>query len=150
MANRVILVLMFVASIVTSETVLAQSLTGTLIVTVKDAQGGVLIGAAATARSAALMGGQTTVMANEKGQVRFQALPPGRYSLEISMPGFADYTETNIEIGAGATLERTVALSLAGIAADVEVQGGSRIDARNSGVETRFGTDYMRAMPGRR
>ena len=150
MANRLVFVLVVVASILRPETASPQGLTGTLIATVKDAQGGTLIGATATASSPALMGGPAAVDANGKGQVRFHALPPGRYTLVISMPGFADYTETDIPVGAGATIERNIVLNLAAIDAAIEVQGGSRIDARSSGVETRFGADYMRAIPGRR
>lgn len=151
MANRIIFALLVVVvCTLKAERTFAQGLTGTLIATAKDAQGGVLTKATATASSPALMRGHLTVVANDRGQVRFQALPPGRYSLVISLPGFADYTETDIAIGAGATIERNVVLSLAAIDAAVEVQGGSRIDARNSGVETRFGADYIRAIPGRR
>ena len=150
MANRLVFVLVVVACTLRPVAALTQGLTGTLIVTVKDAHGGVLTGATATASSPALMGGLVTVGANGRGQVRFHALPPGRYSLAISMPGFADYIETDIPIGAGATIERNIVLNLAAIDAAIEVQGGSRIDARSSGVETRFGADYIRAIPGRR
>src|SRR6185503_20193637 len=74
-------------------TAAAQGLTGTLIGTVKDQQGGVLPGALTTISSPALIGGPQTVAATENGQVRFQALPPGHYVVEVSMPGFASYRE---------------------------------------------------------
>ena len=112
----------------------AQGLTGALIGTVKDDQGGVLASAVVRLGSPALIGGLVTVTTNERGQLRFPSLPPGVYELDITMPGFATLHEASILIGAGATIERTVVLKLAGVAESVVVQGaGSRIDARNPG-----------------
>lgn len=129
----------------------AQSLTGSLVGTVKDDQGAVLPGALVRAASSALIGGTTTTTTNERGQLRFPVLPPGPYRLEIELPGFAAYREEDIRIGAGSTLERTVVLKLAGVAESITVEGsGSRIEARGSGFETRFGPEYLRAIPSRR
>jgi hypothetical protein len=127
-----------------------QALTGTVIGTVRDAQGGVLPGAQVTLTSPALVGGSASSVTNGKGQLRFQALPPGTYALEIRMDGFTPHRESAVVVGAGATIERTVVLALAGIAEVVDVEGGSRIEARGSGVESRFGGDYIRDIPGRR
>src|SRR5512145_3037505 len=101
----------------------AQSMTGALIGTVKDTQGGVLSGAVVRVRSPALIGGAETVRTNEKGQLRFPALPPGLYSLGIEVDGFARYHEPHIRIGVGATIERNVILSLEGIQESVSVEG---------------------------
>ena len=68
-----------------------QGLTGTLIGTVKDAQGGVLPKAMVRLSSPALIGGAETLTTNEKGQLRFPALPPGQYVLDIEAPGFSAY-----------------------------------------------------------
>src|SRR4029453_17510919 len=97
------------------------------------------------------IGGPTTMPTNDKGQFRLQALPPGPYSVEVEAPGFSPYREENTVLGAGATLERTVVLSLSGIAESIVVQAaGSRVEARSSGFETRFDQDYIRSIPGRR
>jgi hypothetical protein len=129
----------------------AQGLTGALIGTVKDAQGGVLTGAVVRVSSPALIGGPATLTTNEKGQLRFPALPPGPYALDIEFPGFTTYHEEDIPIGAGATIERTAVLTLAGLAESVAVEGaGSRIEARDSGFVTRFGPGDLKAIPTRR
>ncbi len=128
----------------------AQGLTGTLIGTVKDEQGGVLPGALATIESPALIGGPASVAANGSGQIRFQALPPGQYRLDVAQPGFANHREENVTIGAGATIERVIVLTIGGVTETIDVTGGSRIEARSSGFETRFGADYIKAIPGRR
>jgi hypothetical protein len=126
-------------------------LTGALIGTVKDDQGAVLPGALVRVLSPALIGGPATMTTDERGQFRFPTLPLGTHALEIEFPGFATYAEEDVRIGAGATLERTVVLKLAGIAASIVVQGpGSRLEARSSGFETRFGPEYLASIPSRR
>ncbi len=55
---------------------LAQGLTGALIGTVKDEQGGVLANARVTIRSDALIGGTASLTTNDRGQLRFSTLPP--------------------------------------------------------------------------
>ena len=129
----------------------SQDLTGAIIGTVKDAGGGVLPGALVRVTSSSVLGGPITVTTNERGQMRFAALPPGSYDLDVELAGFAPYHEADIRIGAGATLERTPVLSLSGLAESIVVEGaGSRIDARNPGVATRFGPDDLSAIPTRR
>jgi hypothetical protein len=129
----------------------AQILTGALIGTVKDEQGAVLSGALVRVSSPVLIGGPATTLTNEQGQLRFPVLPPGPYLLEIELQGFAPYREADILIGAGATLERTAVLKLAGIAESLVVEGrGSRIEARSSGIETRVGPEYLTTIPTRR
>src|SRR5207244_8265465 len=119
-------------------TVTGQSLTGSLVGTVKDAQGGVLPGALVRVTSPALIGGPATVSTNERGQLRFPVLPPGTYAVDIELAGFATCHGADVTIGVGATLERTVVLKVAGVAESVVVEGsGSRIEARGSGFETR-------------
>jgi hypothetical protein len=129
----------------------AQGLTGSLIGTVEDAQGGVLPGATVRVSSTALIGGPVTLKTNDKGQLRFPSLPPGSYALDIEMTGFASYREADIRIGAGATLERTAVLKLADITASIVVDSTrSHLDARDPGFGTRFGPDDINAIPVRR
>ena len=149
--RRGLLLFVAVACVLLPRIAVAQGLTGALVGTVKDAEGGVLPGAVVRVSSPALIGGPTTLTTNDKGQLRFAALPPGPYALDITMPGFATYHEEDISIGAGATIERTAVLKLAGVAESVVVEGaGSRIEARNPGFGTRFGPEDLGAIPTRR
>ena len=128
----------------------AQSLTGTLIGTVKDEQGGVLAGALVTVSSPALIGGPQT-QKTDNGQVRFPALPPGVYVLDVVYEGLRPYHEEGITIGAGAIIELPVELTLSKVEAAVVVDGsGSRIDSGGAGVVTRFRTGDIDAIPMRR
>ena len=142
--RRQCLFVLFAACILLPHVAVAQGLTGALIGSVKDGQGGVLPGALVRVTSPALIGRKLTTTTNEKGQLRFPVLPPGSYALDIERTGFATYHEEDIHIGAGATIERTAELRLAGVAESVTVQGaGSRVEARGSGLETRFGPERI-------
>lgn len=130
---------------------MAQGQTGALIGTVTDAQGGVLPGALVRLDSPAMLGGPTVVATNEKGQLRFPTLAPGIYTLDIELAGFAPFKEEGVLIGAGATIERSVSLRVAGREESIVVEGkGSRIDARNPGFGTRFGPEDLTRIPTRR
>ena len=129
----------------------AQSITGALIGTVRDTQGGVLQGANVRVSSPSLIGGPQHAVTDDRGRFRFPALAPGEYTLDIRAHGFTAYHEKNIPIGVGATIERPVALSVDGVQESVSVEAsGSRIEARESGLETRFGPDDLRNIPVRR
>ena len=148
---RRVLLLLAVSCLALSASALAQGLTGSLIGTVKDDQGGILPGAVVRVTSAALIGGAATGTTNDKGQFRFPTLPPGKYALQIEQPGFATYHEGDIRIGGGATIERTAVLSVAGVAESIAVEAtGSRIDVRDPGFGTRFGSEDIDTIPVRR
>jgi TonB-dependent receptor-like protein/carboxypeptidase family protein len=139
------------ASILFPLIAVAQGLTGAIIGTVKDAQGGVLPGAVVRVSSPALIGGPAALTTNEKGQLRFPTLPPGSYVLDIELAGFSSYHEEDISIGAGSTIERTAVLKVGGLAESIVVEGaGSRIEARHPGFGTRFGPEDLKAIPTRR
>ena len=129
----------------------AQGLTGTLIGSVRDAQGEVVSGAIVRLSSPALIGGPVTLTTNEAGQLRFPALPLGQYALDIEAKGFSPYHEEDIRIGINATIERTTVLNIAGVEESLVIEGaGSRLEARGSGFETRFGPDDLKLIPVRR
>ena len=128
----------------------AQGLTGSLIGTITDSQGGVLPGVTVRASSTVLIGGPAIATTNQKGRFNFLVLPPGRYDITIELSGFATYREPRIEIGAGGTVERLVVMQLAGVAESILVQPDLRTDARDAGFGTRFGPDDIKAIPTRR
>ena len=128
-----------------------QGLTGTLIGSVRDAQGAVLPDASIRLSSPSLLGSPARQKTDDRGQLRFQALAPGLYVLDIDVPGFSPYHEEGIRIGAGATIERNAVLNVAGLAESIVVQGaGSRIEARDPGFASRFGPEDLKTIPTRR
>jgi hypothetical protein len=139
------------AGLLMQGTAYSQGLAGTLIGTVKDEQGGVLAGARVTISSPALIGGPQTLLTSETGQLRFPSLPPAHYVFRVELQGFTPYVETDIRIGASATIERTVVMKIAGRAESIVVEGaGSLIEARDSGFGTRFTLEDITTIPTRR
>ena len=129
----------------------AQSLTGSLVGTVRDQQGGVLPAAVIRITSSALMAGEERTVADEKGQWRFNVLSPGQYVLTVELaPKFASYRRTRLRIGAGETVDVPVVMQLAGVAESVTVDASPGVNSRGSGLEARFGSDYIRTIPTRR
>src|SRR5947207_15757595 len=77
----------------------AQGLTGTLVGSVKDANGGAIPGATVRVASAALIGGERQTATSDRGQWRFPVLPPGAYTLTVdAAPRFAAHREDAIAI----------------------------------------------------
>jgi hypothetical protein len=129
----------------------AQSLTGTLMAIVTDTQGAAVPGASVRLTSSALIGGAAADRTNENGQVRFVALPPGLYVLEITAPGFTTSIVSHIGLGAGDTIERSIVLHPAGIVEAIVVRGDiSRLSGRPTGFGTRFRSEDLQAIPTRR
>ena len=89
----------------------AQSNTGVIDGTVTDPSG-----AAVTKANVILVApnGQTNTAATSRsGYYEFRELPPGRYSVTVTAPGFADLDEHVIDLAAGQTEPLNVALSIA-------------------------------------
>ena len=126
-------------------------MTGTMIATVRDQQGRVIKDAQVTISSPAMIGGSANQTTNEKGQLRFPALPPGVYAVDVRANGFATYREKDIRVGPGSTIEVLIGLAIASLQSSVVVEEtSSRIDARDPGFGTRFGPEDFRAIPTRR
>ena len=116
------IVILAAACVLSSQVAAAQTLTGTLIGTVKDEQNATIPGGQVRITSPALIGGPRTMLTSEGGQFRFPNLAPGSYTLDIEMPGFASWHEEDIRIGASSTLERTVVMKVKGVAESIVVE----------------------------
>ncbi len=116
----------------------AQGLTGSLVGTVQDANGGVIPGALVRVISPALIGGARQTLSSDRGQWRIQILPPGAYVVTVeSAPRFTVFRQGAVRLGAGETVELTVILQVAGVAESVTVQA-AETNSRTSGMESRF------------
>ena len=84
LARRALLLLTFAVGV--TGTAFAQT-TGTIEGVVRDATGGALPGATAQATSASLQGVRVAASGKD-GRFRFQAVPPGSYTVKVDLPGF--------------------------------------------------------------
>lgn len=93
------LIALLSASALLPSAAFAQGLTGAVIGTIKDDQGGAIRGAVVGLSSPALIAGPATQATDERGQLRFPALPLGEYVLDVTIPGFATWHEEGLRIG---------------------------------------------------
>jgi len=70
---------------------MGQSVQGTLLVAVEDSAGGRIAGAAVTIALEKL-GVSRSANTDERGEARFESLPPGTYSIAVHASGFAEKT----------------------------------------------------------
>src|SRR5262245_20975006 len=77
----------------------AQVTTATIYGVVRDPTGAVLPGAAVTATNQGTNFARDTI-SDERGEFALVALPTGRYTLKIELPGFKTYTNQGLDLGA--------------------------------------------------
>ncbi|HEV7859143.1 MAG TPA: carboxypeptidase regulatory-like domain-containing protein [Pyrinomonadaceae bacterium] len=127
--------------------VFAQQSSGTLRGQVADEFGGLIIGA--TVVAADQSGVQKSATTGSDGQYVFSALPPGRYSLSVTAPGFTPYENAAVEVAAGRTEPLNITLSVAVEAATVTVTADSPVNTEpdnNAGAVVLRGAD-LDALP---
>ena len=122
-----------VAACLVAVSVEAQIPTGTILGSVKDAQGAVVPGVTVTATHTGTQVSRTATTDTD-GQYSLQLLPVGNYTVEIKMSGFKGFTRTGIilEVGRNARVDATIELgnfaevvSVAGDAPLVETTTGA-------------------------
>jgi hypothetical protein len=89
---------------VTSITVWAQGVTGTVTGTVKDAQGGVVPGATVTLTSQTRGTVSVPVVTNTTGDFVFPNLTADTYTIQIEMPSFRTLKRTGVEVNPGSRI----------------------------------------------
>ena len=99
----------------------AQAGNGTLTATIVDAQGGALPGATIVVTEQATQATRT-IVTDKDGVFRIPALPPGRYTIEITMEGFSSLKVTDVSLAPAEvkSLEK-IELKLGQLAESVEV-----------------------------
>lgn len=118
-----------------------------LVGIVSDAQGAVLPGVTVTARSAALIGGQTTVTQSD-GRFRFVALPGGTYEITFELTGFQTLKREGIVLRLGQTLTVDGQLQVAALQESVTVTGESPVvDLTTTAVGATFDTAKLTGIP---
>ena len=115
---------------------------------VRDATGGVLVGANVVLASPQLIRGALELTTAEDGSWRASTLPPGVYDLTVTHRGFQAARVATLVLTAGQTLAVDVEMRLAGIVdrQPLEVVG-PLVDVRSSAVATNIGLGLLRALP---
>ncbi|HVQ39568.1 MAG TPA: carboxypeptidase regulatory-like domain-containing protein, partial [Pyrinomonadaceae bacterium] len=125
----------------------AQQSSGTLRGRVADEFGGLIVGA--TVAVADQNGVEKTTTTDADGNYSFPSLPPGRYTLHASAPGFASFENTDVEVTAGRTVPLNITLSVAIEQAEVTITAEAPISTEpenNAGAVVLRG-EALNALP---
>jgi len=126
----------------------AQTTSGSVQGTVKDAQGAVLPGVAVTASSDALVARKMTAYTDERGVYRFPSLPVGMYVVEAELAGFATVRQEDIRVKLGSALALDITLPQATVAEAITVSAEAPVvSVVSNSVSSNFDTGFLDRQP---
>ncbi len=122
----------------------AQAPGGSITGSLQDPQGRAVVGADVKAQAGDATYSFTT---DALGQFRFLNLPPGRYDVAVTYPGFADLkSEAIVEVGKSSELK--LLLRIGAVIESVDVTAAPPIvDPRARGTATNFTANELAAVP---
>jgi hypothetical protein len=125
----------------------AQVYTGRIDVTVTDSTGAILPNA-----TVALGGPANRVAVSDaRGEVHFVDLAPGTYTVTATLDGFNEYSNKNVPVVAGGTVPLKVALSVGGVATQVDVTAATpTIDPKKLATSTNVTIEQLQQIPSSR
>jgi hypothetical protein len=140
--------LVAIAMVVSAVGASAQVQSGSITGTVRDGQGGVLPGVLVTLTGT---GPTQTYTTEAEGQYRFLNVPPGTYSMTVSLPGFQTVIREGVVVAVGQTVSLPVTMNVAAVQETVTVTGDSPvIDTKAMGTATNFTQDELARVPNSR
>ena len=128
----------------------AQTRTGTISGTVRDATSQVLPGVSITLEGAALVTAQVTT-SSDAGLYRFINLPPGDYIIRAELSGFQTISVEAIRVDIARNTALDIAMQLATVAETVTVIGESPlVDVKSTVVGASFDEKLLAEVPSAR
>src|SRR5690348_8665666 len=88
------------------------------------------------------------VTADQQGRYQFNFLPPGRYDLSVSAPGFARYRQTGITLDVNAPATANVQLSVQSAQQESTVVANAQmVDTESGTLRQIVGEKYVQNLP---
>src|SRR5213593_3526606 len=134
-------------AILLTTSALAQTPTGTILGGVKDTQGGVVPGATVTATNLGTQYSRSAVT-DGAGEYALRLLPVGNYKVEVTIPGFKNFSQTGIvlEVGRNARVDATI--ELGDVSESVTVAGDSPlVDTASASLARTVGQNEVLNLP---
>jgi hypothetical protein len=125
----------------------AQVSTGRIDASIADSTGAVLPGVTVD-----ISGPQKqTAVSDSTGEAHFLNLTPGTYTVSAKLAGFGDYLNKNIAVATGSSVPLRISLSIAGVAAQVQVTSEAPIvDTKKMGTTTNVSVEELQNIPSAR
>lgn len=143
-------VLMSAAFVVFASLVATAQSAGVLRGRVLDSNEAVVPGATVTVSSSALQEPKT-VVSDESGNYIILGLPPGIYQIQVKSGNFALFTQSELNLRAGATLTFDVKLGVAGVEQKVDVSAAAEntpiIDTSNPEQKLNVSGEFINKLP---
>ena len=128
----------------------AQTRTGTISGTVRDATSQVLPGVSITLEGPTLVTAQVTT-SSDTGLYRFINLPPGAYNVRAELSGFQSLTLQAIRVDIGRNTPVEIAMQIATVAETVTVIGESPlVDVKSTVTGASFDEQLLSEVPSAR
>jgi Carboxypeptidase regulatory-like domain len=125
----------------------SQQVTGSILGSVQDAQGAVVVGAQVTARNTDT-GLARTALSNDRGEYRIDFLPPGNYELQVSSTGFRSFINRGIALAVGQFARVDARLEVGEAASTVQVEGTAPlVNTTDATVGQTVETDQITTLP---
>ena len=125
----------------------AQTVTGTILGTVRDPQGAVIPNASVSAKNLET-GAERTAMADSEGGFNIVSIPAGAYEVSASAPGFQTEVRSGLTLTVGASLRVDFALSVGAVAEKVEVTAEApQVDTTTSTMSGLVADNVIRELP---
>jgi hypothetical protein len=125
----------------------AQTPTGTILGSVKDAQGAVVPGATIVATQVDTKLSRQAV-SDAEGEYALRLLPIGNYMVVVSIPGFKSFTQTGIALEVGRNARVDATLQLGAVEESVTVIGDSPlVDTASAALQRRVGQNDVLNLP---
>src|SRR5437870_3262437 len=134
-------------SLVVAAPARAQAPTGTILGSIKDAQGAVIPGATVTATNVGTQYSRSAVT-DESGEYALRLLPVGNYMVVVTMPGFKNYSQTGIalEVGRNARVDATI--ELGAVSESISVTADSPlVETASSSLQRTVGQNEVLNLP---
>lgn len=124
----------------------AQEITGNITGTVTDASGGVLPGATVTVTSVD-RGIVREFTTTATGRYIAPFLPPGEYSITVTLSGFRPFTASRIQLHVNDRIEINAQLGVEGMTDTVEVTAAAQLIQPTSSVQNLMGSTQVQELP---
>ena len=124
-----------------------QTFQGGLRGTLRDGNGGILVGAAITLENEETGGARSTV-SNTAGEYSFANLQPGQYTLRVDLAGFAPLVQERLVVGISSWLVLDLVLRVGGIDETITVTGaGPLVESGTASVSSTIDRAQLESLP---